>query len=214
MKKCPKCNVDHEKPGIFCSRKCANSRIATDESNQKRSVALKETQWSDARKQKLSHSMAKVHAEKGRGKTFSKCLHCTKLINTHNKYGMCRDCFIQSDVSLEVRGHHYKKYKRQRVKDSLGNEILLMSSLEIRYFEYLTKHNLIWKKPQCIKYVDGDGKHRWYRPDFHLVDTDEIIEIKGHWWNNDKNKMQFVYNQHPDLKIKVLMKTDLDNLFP
>lgn len=26
MKTCPKCNATHQKPGTFCSRKCANSR--------------------------------------------------------------------------------------------------------------------------------------------------------------------------------------------
>ena len=26
MKTCPKCNIDHNKPGTFCSRSCANSR--------------------------------------------------------------------------------------------------------------------------------------------------------------------------------------------
>jgi endogenous inhibitor of DNA gyrase (YacG/DUF329 family) len=32
MKKtCPKCNAEHEKPGTFCSRACANSRQWTEE---------------------------------------------------------------------------------------------------------------------------------------------------------------------------------------
>jgi len=32
MKKCPKCKTDHNKPGIFCSRTCANSRVFSEES--------------------------------------------------------------------------------------------------------------------------------------------------------------------------------------
>jgi 5-methylcytosine-specific restriction endonuclease McrA len=39
MKNCPKCNVEHSKPGIFCSRKCANSRSFSDESKAKKSTA-------------------------------------------------------------------------------------------------------------------------------------------------------------------------------
>ena len=36
MKTCPKCNVIHEKNGIFCSRSCANSRTFTKETNDKK----------------------------------------------------------------------------------------------------------------------------------------------------------------------------------
>jgi 5-methylcytosine-specific restriction endonuclease McrA len=43
MKNCPKCNNEHNKPGIFCSRTCANSRIWTDEINLKRSISAKNT---------------------------------------------------------------------------------------------------------------------------------------------------------------------------
>lgn len=39
MKNCPKCNILHDKPGIFCSRKCSNSRKFSDESRQKKSTA-------------------------------------------------------------------------------------------------------------------------------------------------------------------------------
>ena len=39
MKNCPKCNVLHDKTGIFCSRKCANSRNWSDEDKIKKSNA-------------------------------------------------------------------------------------------------------------------------------------------------------------------------------
>jgi hypothetical protein len=39
MKICPKCNTEHNKGGIFCSRKCANSRVFSDESKRKKSIA-------------------------------------------------------------------------------------------------------------------------------------------------------------------------------
>ena len=41
MKECPKCNVLHEKLGLFCSRSCANSRQWSEETNNKRSQLLK-----------------------------------------------------------------------------------------------------------------------------------------------------------------------------
>jgi len=39
MKNCPKCNTAHNKPGTFCSRKCSNSRVFTEESKQKKRIA-------------------------------------------------------------------------------------------------------------------------------------------------------------------------------
>jgi len=41
MKQCPKCNKQHEKAGVFCSRSCANSRVFSDEAKLKKSIALK-----------------------------------------------------------------------------------------------------------------------------------------------------------------------------
>lgn len=41
MKQCPKCNVEHNKSGTFCSRTCANSRVFSDSAKLKKSIALK-----------------------------------------------------------------------------------------------------------------------------------------------------------------------------
>jgi hypothetical protein len=39
MKDCPNCTKNHEKPGIYCSRHCANSRTWSQEDKDKKSVA-------------------------------------------------------------------------------------------------------------------------------------------------------------------------------
>ena len=41
MKQCPKCNSMHDQNGKFCSRSCANSRVFSEESCIKKSLALK-----------------------------------------------------------------------------------------------------------------------------------------------------------------------------
>ena len=41
MKQCPKCGEKHNKAGTFCSRTCANSRVFSEESKAKKSLALK-----------------------------------------------------------------------------------------------------------------------------------------------------------------------------
>ena len=45
MKNCPKCKVEHDNAGLFCSRRCANSRTFTEETNLKKSKANKKF-WS------------------------------------------------------------------------------------------------------------------------------------------------------------------------
>ena len=41
MKQCPKCKTEHNNSGIFCSRSCANSRVFSEESKRKKSIANK-----------------------------------------------------------------------------------------------------------------------------------------------------------------------------
>jgi Zn finger protein HypA/HybF involved in hydrogenase expression len=41
MKQCPKCNKEHTKVGVYCSRTCANSRVFSEEAKLKKSLALK-----------------------------------------------------------------------------------------------------------------------------------------------------------------------------
>lgn len=41
MKNCPKCNTPHSKPGIFCSRSCANARVHSTETRAKISKTAK-----------------------------------------------------------------------------------------------------------------------------------------------------------------------------
>ena len=40
MKQCPKCNKEHEKAGVYCSRSCGNSRVWSKEINEQRSAKL------------------------------------------------------------------------------------------------------------------------------------------------------------------------------
>jgi hypothetical protein len=40
MKQCPKCNKEHKKTGLYCSRSCGNSRVWSKEINESRSAKL------------------------------------------------------------------------------------------------------------------------------------------------------------------------------
>lgn len=43
MKICPKCSTAHEKPGTYCSRTCANSRIWSDDDKHKKRLSVLKT---------------------------------------------------------------------------------------------------------------------------------------------------------------------------
>lgn len=64
MKQCPKCENIHDKPGIFCSRKCANSRVFSDASKMKKSNALKGRQkadhWMRSNPEKMREMQARI----------------------------------------------------------------------------------------------------------------------------------------------------------
>lgn len=209
-KHCPKCNNKHTKPGTFCSRSCANGRRQTAESNEKRRIsnALAITKKSEEELEQTKAKRLKTRYA-NKPKVIYRCKCCDKEIG-NNKYQMCQPCFFESPEHDQVLGH-YSKYKRQRVVDSFGQEVLLLSSLEIRFFDYLTKNQIRWAKPKPLRYNDGT-KNRIYKPDFLLVDTSTFIEVKGFMWNNDEQKMKFVLEQHKDKNIKILFVKDLEEI--
>lgn len=214
MINCPKCKKEFD-PGKwkkqFCSRACANSRNFSKETNEKRSRSNK---LAYQKLPSIKKDQVKIRLNSIRKPRKSKdkplCIDCGKVIRK-NKHERCQECYFKSDACILAQGHH-KNYKRLTVLDSYGNLVYLMSSLEIKFYEYLTKNNIIWQKPKIISYRDNLNKVHFYRPDFHLIETDEIIEIKGHFWNNDKIKMKWVIEQNPILNIKILQKEDLKSL--
>lgn len=54
MKTCPKCEIQHEKSGKFCSRSCANSRSWSEEDRRKKSESVRKA-WT-----------TKIHPSKGK----------------------------------------------------------------------------------------------------------------------------------------------------
>ena len=59
IKKCPKCNNNHSKAGLFCSRTCANSRSFSEEAKIKKSNANKKfyQSLSESEKDKINQRL-------------------------------------------------------------------------------------------------------------------------------------------------------------
>jgi hypothetical protein len=61
MKECPKCNNEHSKSGVYCSRRCANSRTFTEESRRRKSIANKKY-WASLSEEQIVAKMATLRA--------------------------------------------------------------------------------------------------------------------------------------------------------
>lgn len=213
MENCPLCGASFDnisKWGIrkFCSRKCANTRTHTPETKMQISKSVSEAfRKTDSNVLELRYK--KVASSLAKPKLYC---NCGKHISHTNKHKMCLGCYHSSDIAKENSAHYSKNYSKKYVTDSCGTKHFLMSSLEILYYEYLTKNNILWEKPKFITYTDDIGKLHKYTPDFYLVESCEYVEIKGYWWPNDKVKMAHVITQNSDLKFKILMRKDLINL--
>lgn len=68
---------------------------------------------------------------------------------------------------------------------------------------------IAWKKlktnKDVLEYV-MDNKIRSYTPDFYLSEFDVYLEIKGHWWGKDRQKMNMVLKTHPNKNIIIVEK--------
>ena len=90
--------------------------------------------------------------------------------------------------------------------------IKVRGTFEREYANYLNEHNIRWRRDKTItlRYSFNESDIlRSYRPDFYLIDTDEYIEIKGAFSEQDKLKMACVISCNSDKTIKILFRDDL-----
>ena len=57
-----------------------------------------------------------------------------------------------------------------------------------------------------------DGKLRHYTPDFYLPEYDVLLEVKGHWWGRDREKMDIVLKTHTDKNIVIVEKEHYEKI--
>lgn len=125
MKNCPKCNTEHNKPGTFCSRSCANSRTWSEETNLKRSITSKKiSPWnkglSTGVNEKRNEAIKSAVLEKSRNKFLSGLITERSSIRKHltREYGyQCSVCNIS-----EWQGQHIT-LQVDHIDGNAGNNI-------------------------------------------------------------------------------------------
>ena len=88
----------------------------------------------------------------------------------------------------------------------IAGEVYLNGTWEYKYALWLDANNIDWRRnTKGFPYTFG-GKQRKYYPDFHLLDENKYVEVKGYETEKDKAK----WSQFPE-KLIVLKKIELNN---
>ena len=107
---------------------------------------------------------------------------------------LCRKYDIQFDGRME-------REPQTRGKKAKINGVWMRSSWEYEFANDLNEKGIIWKyESKRFKLKDG----RFYTPDFYLPETNEFIEIKGHWYPAALEKYKLFRKQFKEIKIKQL----------
>jgi len=101
-----------------------------------------------------------------------------------------------------LKKHHYTKEDKK---------INFKSSWELRFAIFLDKKKYNWEyekhpvelKTYCNKILI---------PDFYIKELDLVVEIKGYFWKDAKEKWESFCKEYPQIKKCILFKEDLNKL--
>lgn len=187
MKICPKCNNNHEKLGIFCSRGCANSRIRTKEIKDSISLKLKGRKVGAA----LTNAPDPAKWEQ------RYCKKCNKVFSCYKKS-------TKTLCGIKCSGGY--REKSGRGKSGTYKGIFCNSTYELAWVIYRLDHDLPVKR---FKGYLTDGVIKYY-PDF-IIDDNTIIEIKGYHTPEVDRKTQLAKDK--GYNIQLLYRQDLHHCF-
>lgn len=114
------------------------------------------------------------------------------------KLSLIRSKFLEKENS-----GGFKDVKWYKVNNLSGQEYVVRGTWELTVANLLNSHGVNWIKNKQLPYVK-DGIQKTYNPDFYLPDTNEYIEVKGYYSDNDKIKMQLVLDQHEGIRIYMI----------
>lgn len=186
MKDCPKCGTAHEKNGVYCSRKCANSRVQTTEQNAARRSKLAG---------KPGHNVNK--GKKLVSRMVASCGHCGLEFEKTEKSGRK---FCSLACSKKVAGGY--RDGSGRAKSGYYKGVYCGSTYELAWVIYQLDHNTQFER--FPKTLEHEG--RKYIPDF--LQDGKIVELKGYESEERVAAKTAIANQC-GYQVTVLRKQDL-----
>lgn len=196
---CPKCQIQHNKNGIFCSRTCANSRgPRTEDFKNKVSSKLKGKNF------QTEESIRKGILTKGHIPIFDKpntiCKICNKDTDTKHRKTCSDECYTKL-IRLQSQQHPKcggQKHTHRSKIINIKNEVFVSeSSYEVDLSKILNDLNIYWTRPSFFWYKDNKGNSRRYYPDFYLPDHDLYLDPKNDYLiKTDIDKIMKVSEQN------------------
>jgi hypothetical protein len=168
-------------------------------------------------------------SQKNKDKKLHKyCVDCGKEISLYAS--RCKECCVikrkgckisneQKEFLSKIRSKTIEEKgvggfldtKYYKIKNINNIEYSVRGTWELRYAKFLNSSNILWERKYYLYYTTYDGVKRTYCPDFHLPISNEIVEVKGYFSDEDKQKIKLVEEQN-NIKIKVLLEKDLKEL--
>jgi len=199
VKQCPKCKNSHNKPGAYCCRKCANSRVFSCEAILKKSISAKTSQ-------KVKKAI-ELRLEKRITKTCPVCKNTFNVPACNIIRIYCSTSCYNNDI-----GKKYKKKAPGGYRKGSGIGIsgwykgfYCDSSWELAYVIYCLDNNINIIRNTMPRHYIWNGVNKKYFPDFIVQGI--LTEIKG--YKTDQWKAKLKYN--PD--VRALYKEDLIDVF-
>lgn len=205
VKNCPKCGNSHKKDGVFCSRKCSNSRIWTNEDKLIKSKVAKK---SDKVQNAVRLLLAKRYIDNQCRYIKKVCPMCNEefegIDSWINKIYCSKKCYRKDSE------HKFRKSSLGGIRHGAGRGkhgwykgYWCDSSWELAWVIYNLEHNIKFERnTEGFEYEFEGKKHKYY-PDFKLEDY-SYIEVKGYMTEQNKAK-----NNQFNGKLNVLDKKEI-----
>ena len=131
------------------------------------------------------------------------CKWCKKYFKPSKKY--------KKYCSIFCRNNGNKVYSKKKKKNFLKTyywsplqqkSVLLKSSYELTYVEYLSLRGIEWLYEPKRFYMSDEKTY--YLPDFYLPQKNEWHEIKGRWYRHSLSKYEQFLKLYPEETIKII----------
>ena len=206
---CKNCGsaIDPKTRKIFCSSSCSAT------------YSNKNRKHSDETKKRISNGILKARGE-GRSKTptegkklktfFKTCISCKKEFESlhENKQACSISCknYAYENKLYDLKGKSggYRK-GGGRGKSGWYKGYWCDSSYELAWVMYHIDHGIKFRRNTQSFPYEFDGDPHLYYPDFELLETNQLIEIKGFFTEQTYQKIKSVNNR----QFKVLGKNEM-----
>jgi hypothetical protein len=203
MYKCPYCNKLYKKSGIATHIWRQHKEGKKHNPNLGRKVKI----WNKGLTKETDDRVRK-NAE-----TLSKNM---KGKNNHF-YGKHHTREAKEKISVRLsRNNKGGRCKWFQVKNPKGDIFNVQGTWERDFSKVLNHLDESWikigigNKNHTYEWIDKNGNKHNYTPDFYSPKLNKYFEVKGYWWGDDKEKMEYVLSQH-NLNLEIVRKKELKN---